>query len=282
MGRLKDLLIERMEESEDEQLAHKLGITYDELTQLNHKIDTEESDDGIIYNYIISFDKDSAKEILEKIKGLDQNYQVWLSPSEYEGDYYYEEQYRAIVSNKYFYESFLQALDSAGKLNDIDIDGGQLTATLKRQIYVSIMAAVEAFLSETFINLTNDHEEYFRNFIETFPYFKERKLEMSRIFAEQERIKDTAKKVMVEIIYHNLAKVSKMYSSTFKIEFPDIGELSKCVSIRHDLVHRNGKSTDGKAVTIDKEVITDLIDRAGAFIKEIANKLKLPRHNAYR
>src|SRR5690606_21926657 len=115
--------------------------------------------------------KDSPKEILEKIKGLDRNNQVWLSPSEYDGDYYYEEQYRAIVSNKHFYESFLQAIDSAGKLNDIDIDGGQLTATLKRQIYVSTMAALEAFLSETFINLTNDHEEYFRNFIETFPDF---------------------------------------------------------------------------------------------------------------
>lgn len=267
-----------MEESEDEQLAHKLGISYDELSQLNHKIETEESDDGIIYNYIISFDKDSPNEILEKIKGLDQKNQVWLSPSEYEGDYYYEEQYRAIVSNKYFYESFLQALSSAERLNNIDIDGGQLTATLKQQIYVSIMAALEAFLSETFINLTNDHEEYFRNFIETFPDFKERKFEMSRIFAEQEKIKDTAKKVMVEIIYHNLAKVSKMYSSTFKMEFPDIAELSKCVSIRHDLVHRNGKTTEGKVVIIDKEVITDLIDKTGAFVKEIANKFKLPGH----
>lgn len=51
MGRMKNLLIQRMDESDEEQLAHKLGLTYDELTQLNHKVDTEESEDGVVYNY---------------------------------------------------------------------------------------------------------------------------------------------------------------------------------------------------------------------------------------
>lgn len=277
MGRMKDLLIQRMNESDEEQLAHKLGITYDELMQLNHKVDTEESDDGIVYNYIISFDPDSPKEILSKVKGLDSSNSVWLSPWEYEGDYYYEEQYQAITSNKHFYESFLRAMDSAAILNDYEIDEGELTLTLKRQIYASVMAALEAFLSETFINLTNDHPEYFRNFIESYPDFKERKIEMSRIFAEQERIKETAKKVMVEIIYHNLAKVSKMYNSTFKIDFPDIATMAKCVHIRHDIVHRNGKTVDGKPVPLNKEVIDELIKKTSSFVREIANKLKLPR-----
>lgn len=277
MGRMKDLLIQRMDESDEEQLAHKLGITYDELTQLNHKVNTEKSDDGVVYNYIISFDPNSPKEILSKVKGLDGSNSVWLSPWEYEGDYYYEEQYQAITSNKHFYESFLRAMDSATILNDYEIDEGELTLTLKRQIYASVMAALEAFLSETFINLTNDHPEYFRNFIESYPDFKERKIEMSRIFAEQERIKETAKKVMVEVIYHNLAKVSKMYNATFKIAFPDIATMAKCVHIRHDIVHRNGKTVDGKSVPLNKEVISKLIRETSAFVREVANKLNLPR-----
>lgn len=277
MGRMKELLIQRLTESDEEQLAHKLGITYNELIQLNHKVDTEENEDGIVYNYIISFDPDSPKEILSKIKGLDGFNTVWLSPWEYEGDYYYEEQYLAITSNKHFYESFLQAMDSVAILNDYDLDDSQLTLTLKRQIYVSVMAALEAFLSETFINLTNDHSEYFRNFIESYPEFKNKKIEISRIYSEQERLKETAKKVMVEVIYHNLAKVSKMYSSTFKIDFPDITKMAKCVHIRHDIVHRNGKSVDGKTVLLNKEVIAELINLTSSFVREIANKLKLPR-----
>jgi hypothetical protein len=84
-------------------------------------------------------------------------------------------------------------------------------------------------------------------------------------------------KVMVEVIYHNLAKVSKMYNSTFKIEFPDIAAMAKCVHVRHDIVHRNGKTVDGKPVSLDKGVITELIKLTSAFVREIANKLKLPR-----
>lgn len=64
MGRMKDLLTERIEESADERLARKLGLTYDELVELNHSITTEESPDGLIYNYIISFDENACKEIL--------------------------------------------------------------------------------------------------------------------------------------------------------------------------------------------------------------------------
>jgi hypothetical protein len=140
MGRMKDLTIDRMNESDEEQLAHKLGITYEELMQLNHKIEVEENEDGVVYNYIISFDPKSPQSVLSKIRGLDGSNSVWLSPWEYEADYYYEEQYRAITSNKYFYESFLQAMDSAAILNDYDLDEGPLTLILKRQIYVSIIA----------------------------------------------------------------------------------------------------------------------------------------------
>jgi hypothetical protein len=277
MGRMKDLLIQRMDETDEEQLAHKLGITHEELVQLNHTIDTEESEDGVIYNYIVSFDPNSPEEILDKVKGLQGAYTLYMSPWEFEGDYYYEEQYQAITSNKHYYESFLQAMDSAVILNDYEIDEGILTLTLKRQIYVSIMSALEAFLSETFINLTIDNPDYFRNFIESYPDFKERRIELSRIFSEQERIKETAKKVMVEVIYHNLAKVSKMYGSTFNIEFPDISEMARRVHIRHDLVHRNGKGVDGNVVLLNKEVVAELIEETRAFVREIASKLKLPR-----
>ena len=274
MGSVKELMMERMEEEGDERLARKLGISYVELMKLNHSINTEESNDGLIYNYIITFSNDAPKEILAKVKGIDRNNTVWLLPWEIDGDDYFEEQYDAIISNKHFYETFRQAISFAEKLNQVELDI-QLTTILKGQIYVSVISALEAFLSETFINLTNENEEYFRNFIETYPDFKNTKFEMSRIFAEQERIKETARKVMVEIIYHNLSKVAKMYASTFNIEFPKIAEISKCIIIRHDLVHRNGKTKNGETVLINSVSVTDLISKSSAFVDDIAKKLNL-------
>jgi hypothetical protein len=44
-----------------------LGISYDELCQLEWDVDTNESSDGLIYDYIYTFRDDSNLEILKKI-----------------------------------------------------------------------------------------------------------------------------------------------------------------------------------------------------------------------
>lgn len=280
MGIIKDYIIESQEKRGHERLAYQLGITYDELIELNHKVETNESNDGLVYSYTIFFDPDAPKEILAKVNGIDKESQVTLLPFDFNEYEYYDEQYELIISNKDYYNSFIQALESAKKLNNVDIDsGGQLTSTLRSQTYIFVIAALEAFLSETFINLTDDNEEYFRNFIETFPDFKETKIELARIFAEKEKIRETAKKVMLDIIYHNLSKVGKMYESTFKITFPKIDELSKCIGVRHDLVHRNGKSKKGDSINIEKDDITDLIKITSNFVEDIARKLQLKGTN---
>lgn len=272
---MKELMMEEQEQQEDKRLAKKLGITYDELLLLDHTIEPTQSDDGLIFGYIISFDHDAPKDILDKIKGLGNNNEVWLSTYDFDEDEYYEEQFDAIVSNKHYYDSFKNAIASARELNNLAFANENLEGILKRQIYSSIIGAIEAFLSETFINQTDESEGYFRNFIETFPDFKERKFELSEIYKEYGKIKETARKVILEIIYHNLAKVSNMYKSTFKIEFPNIADLSRCVSVRHDLVHRNGRTKEGEVIVINKEMVTDLIDKASNFVDDIAQKLNL-------
>lgn len=95
------------------------------------------------------------------------------------------------------------------------------------------------------------------------------------MFLEQARIKTTAKRAMIEVMYHNLSKVSKMYTSTFGIVFPRIDELSKAVMIRHDLVHRNGKSPSGGVIKVDKQMVDDLIVSVSRFCQEIAKALQL-------
>jgi hypothetical protein len=276
MGRMKEYMMDLQEESRDQRLARLLEITVDELVELDYSIDNDVGSDGMIFNYIISFREDAPRNLLSKIKGIDNENTVWLDPRMLDGwDFYYKEQYNNILSNRHFYKNFLSSVSSLRMLNEVDIDEGHLTIILKRQIYISVIASLEAFLSETFISLTNKDSSYFRNFIETYPDFKERKIELSRIFVEQERLNDTAQKVMVEVLYHNLGKVRLMYQTTFRIEFPDITKLSKCIAIRHDLVHRNGKSTSGENIEINSKIIFDLIDNVSEFVDDIAKKLVL-------
>ena len=84
MGKAKDFMLEMHQEQFDKKLAKKLGISYDNLLSLGYRVDTDESEDGLIYNFIISFDNNASKAILDKINGIDGNRQVWLSYSEIE------------------------------------------------------------------------------------------------------------------------------------------------------------------------------------------------------
>ena len=275
MGSMKDRMIEMQQTKDDEKLAKILGITYDELLQLDHEIDTDESNDGLIYSYIVEFGDDAPAEILDKIKGLEDRKRVWIAPWEFENSDYYEEQYEATIDNKNPLGLFRVELESLKKINDIELEDKNLESILKRQVFIGAFGALETFLSDTFINLTINNETYFRNFIESYPEFRQRKFELREIFIEQGKLKETAKKIMLDVIYHDLPKVKAMYQATFKINFSELRPLIKLVHTRHDLVHRNGKTKDGHLVVIDKAIAADLLDKVSAFVKEISAELKI-------
>jgi hypothetical protein len=268
-------MIEMQQEKSDQELAKKLGITYDELMQLDYEIDTEESEDGLIYNYIIKFRDDSPREILEKINGIDEQNHVWFPSWEFENDDYSKEQYEAIIANKKFLIKFQEEIENLEGLNEVELPDKNLETILKRQIFIGVIGTLETFLSDTFINLIMDNDNYFKNFVETYPEFKQRKFELRHIFVEESHIKETVRKVLIDIIYHDLHKVGKMYADTFKIEFPKIGPLMKIILSRHDLIHRNGKTKDGQDVIVDKQTIIAMIEKVNKFVLEIADALHI-------
>jgi hypothetical protein len=277
MGRAKEIYLEQLQQREDENLAKLLGITYDELCETDWHIETNESNDDLIYGYVVYFDKNSPRHILDKIDGLNADNQVWISPHVFSDEEYYdyEEQYEAIIANKFFYDSFQNDISNVRELNEIQIENQELLAVLKRQLYITAIGTLETFLSETFINLIDENPDYFRNFVETYPNFKKRKFQLNDIYSEYDKLQETAKKEMLEVIYHNLEKVKNMYISAFKIKFPDISELSKAVNTRHHLVHRSGKTKDGAEVIIDKETVSKLSYQISDFVENISVSLNL-------
>ncbi len=67
------------EEKSDKHLAEVLGISYDDLSQLNYDFYPDESKGGFISGYLILFSDSSPQKILRKIKGIDDNNTVYLS-----------------------------------------------------------------------------------------------------------------------------------------------------------------------------------------------------------
>lgn len=79
---------------------------------------------------------------------------------------------------------------------------------------------------------------------------------------------------MLEVIYHNLAKVKIMYESTLAISFAEFSKVQNDVGIRHDLVHRNGKTKEGEEIAIDQVKVDEVIFRVVNFVDQIDRELK--------
>lgn len=66
------------QEEADRKLANTLGISYEEIQELEYQIHENTSEDGLVYGLHVEFNKDIAPEILNKVKGFDKYYTVYL------------------------------------------------------------------------------------------------------------------------------------------------------------------------------------------------------------
>jgi hypothetical protein len=275
MGKLSELMIEVQEKEAGERIAKILDISLYDLVKLEYEIETDKSKDDLIYNYRIEFSENSPKEILEKINRLEDACRVNLEPWELDEEYDYDEQFDAITKNKEFLQKYKDEIVNLKKLTNLKISDDVLKTVLNRQMFIGIIGTMETFLADVFINLTFDNENYFREFIKTHPELKKRTFELKEIFEQTDKLKETAKKVMLDAIYHNLPTVREMYRDTFGINFPQIQDAYKYVLKRHHLVHRNGKTKEGEILVIDKNEINGLIKAVNELVYGIAEKLNL-------
>ena len=112
-------------------------------------------------------------------------------------------------------------------------------------------------------------------FVQTFKDFENKKIDFNKIFEIIPNIRDIVKKELLELLYHNLPKISGIYKNTLDIQFPSIKEVMKLINIRHDLIHRNGKNKDGDVIEISKEKLIDTISTIKKFISDIEDQIQL-------
>ena len=71
MGIIKERLIE-VEESRLANLSEALGISWEELAELDYEIFPNQSDEGLLYEYLITFSADNNPKILAKIDSISE------------------------------------------------------------------------------------------------------------------------------------------------------------------------------------------------------------------
>lgn len=273
MGGMKGARLQ-VEENRQQTLAEVLGISWEELHLLDYEVTKVLSEDGLLSGYVIKFGMNANPEVLSKIAGVSETRSLNLSPWVFERSYEDEYLLGAIAENIDHRASFANEIESSIRLQRLETNDFATKELLLRQIFISIIGGLETFLSDLFISRTLSSEWYLQKFVESHPEFKKQKISISEIYNISQTIRQRAKTVMVGTIYHKLPIVREMYIQTFAIEFPDISNLQKYVLIRHDLVHRNGRTINGELVKINDKLINELRSDSTAFVDELIQCFK--------
>lgn len=90
-------------------------------------------------------------------------------------------------------------------------------------------------------------------------------------------VKSLVLKYVSDILYHNIPNVVEMYEQVLGIKLDiDISKVVKVTKLRHDIVHRNGKTIDGTMISVSSKDFTQAIDH----IKEFAGSLQVAINEA--
>ena len=155
---------------------------------------------------------------------------------------------------------FEDSLRKVENLNSLDLpEGINAERYMSSMIYANIITALETYLCDRFISIVQSNKDHLLCFVENFKDFKSQKITLSEIFKEFETIEEKSYEAMKDVLYHNLPKVSGIYCSSLNIEFPNYVDVFKAVKIRHDLVHRGGKTKSGEHHEISKESVSELL-----------------------
>jgi len=211
-------------------------------------------------------------EVIEElVDELEQHCLEWTSADKPEDDD--QEVVDDIAEITSFHTNFQAAISDIHELLDTKVSA-TAERVLFRLLYVNAITAMETYLSDAFISTVVPRPKLMRRFVETNPAFRQRKILLADVFKEMEKIELLAKGELRDVVWHNLKRIKPLYAGTLGIKFPDgLDKLYKAIDLRHDLVHRNGKTKEGEDIHVSRDAIASLIDEVEQFVGQIDEQL---------
>lgn len=220
------------------------------------------SDSNIfIRAFLESFPEDAVCEL--NIAGL-----VWSGYEEDFGDLD-EIQQGTTVPFRNFRQSMNELkLLSALKSND---------QVLQRMCFSSIITAMEAYIGDIVKREVLYNDAVKRRFVEKSGVFdnKQQKLEVKDIYVFLDKLDNLISVKLEEISFHNIQHANNILRNVLLIEFPSVlvPELNRAVLKRHDIVHRNGKSTNGQTILVTSAHVMELLNLVMQCIENIDQQI---------
>ena len=147
--------------------------------------------------------------------------------------------------------------------------------TFYKMNYAYAVTLMETFLADTTISLVLSKDKYLINAITKVEDLKKLKCSLIDIL-NKDGVKGIVIDKLSEILYHNIPKVKIILEGILGKRLDvDISNLTQITLLRHDIVHRDGKTTDGHRIKVDKEIAIETIKTIENFVESIAYQVSV-------
>tara|TARA_R110002049_G_scaffold288423_1_gene470935 strand:- start:116915 stop:118834 length:1920 start_codon:yes stop_codon:yes gene_type:complete len=179
---------------------------------------------------------------------------------------------RSISENVSSYATFSDSIDSLSRLALLESPDAALQQVLYRQVYAGVVASMETYLSDTFINTVVGNKTLRNRFARSTTDFADRKYKLDEVIDWERNSQTIIKKHLVDQVFHNLEKVGPLFIKVLKVKFPTgeaFADLLRIVNARHNIVHRNGRTKKGQVVALSVPDIDSAISQVRQFVEDI-------------
>ena len=147
---------------------------------------------------------------------------------------------------------------------------------LYRLLYANAIAYMENYLCKKAKDYILRNDETIRKFIEKWDGCSAglRRKKKDLVSLEQKLLKSEVAHYLNDLLsYHNLKKTRKLFKEILEIDLGDTDQLEHAVALRHDIVHRNGKTVDEQSLSISKQDVENVWDNVFELMKCIDSQI---------
>jgi hypothetical protein len=147
-----------------------------------------------------------------------------------------------------------------------------------RMLFTQLISALETYLADTLIGeVLGDHRSTVK-LLERDETLSQEKISLLEAYTKWEAVEHRVKRHLNGILYHNLPKVDALYSIVFGVRLPYSDQehkarLNRAMVVRHDCVHRNGKTVEGARIEFTSNFYENAIKDVIALASSLESKL---------
>jgi hypothetical protein len=143
----------------------------------------------------------------------------------------------------------------------------QYEDTYYKMVFAHAVTLLESFLSDTVKSLVVSNKECLANAIINIEELKKKKFSLTEFTNQKDGVIGLVLKELSEILYHNIPKVIKILEAILGCSITvDQKKVCYITSVRHDVVHRNGKTVEGRIIDLDIDTVVQSIENIEQFV----------------